>query len=127
MDQYEHIRTAKRVYKKSIRQIAKETGHSRVTVRKVLSGLEPKYRRSKEPACAVMDAFGPVVEGWLKNDVGEPRKQRHTAHRIWRLSIKLCFGGDSSGCLKTGLEQGFELRKSRGIGAGDRAPNSIFE
>ena len=28
MDQYEHIRTAHRVYKKSIRQIAWETGHT---------------------------------------------------------------------------------------------------
>jgi transposase len=83
MDQYEHIRTAKRVYKKSIRQIAKETGHSRVTIRKVLLGLEPKYRRNKEPVCAVMDAFSPVVEVWLKEDVTEPPKQRHTAHRIY--------------------------------------------
>ena len=64
MDQYELIRTARRVYKKSIRQIARDTGHSRVTIRKVLAGLEPKYRRNKEPACAVKDAFGPVVERW---------------------------------------------------------------
>src|SRR2546427_10099390 len=82
MDQYELIRTAKRVYKKSIRQIAKETGHSRITIRKVLSGLEPKYRRNKEPGCAVMDAVGPVVERWLKADLTEPRNTRHTAHRI---------------------------------------------
>src|SRR5688572_24006918 len=83
MDQYELIRTAKRVYKKSIRQIARETGHSRITIRRVLSGLEPKYRRKKEPVCAVMDAVGPIVEHWLKNDLTEPRKQRHTAHRIY--------------------------------------------
>ena len=36
MDQYEYIRTAKRVYKKSIREICRDTGHSRNTVRKVL-------------------------------------------------------------------------------------------
>jgi transposase len=83
MDQYELIRTAKRVYKKSIRQIAKETGHSRITIRRVLSGLEPKYRRNKEPVCAVMDAVGPIVERWLKDDWTAPRKQRHTAHRIY--------------------------------------------
>ena len=40
MDQYELIRTSQRVYKKSIRQIAKETGHSRNTVRKVLQALD---------------------------------------------------------------------------------------
>ncbi|MDA2933165.1 hypothetical protein MYX82_02355 [Acidobacteria bacterium AH-259-D05] len=45
MDQYELIRTAKRVYGKSIRQIARDTGHHRVTIRKALAGREPKYRR----------------------------------------------------------------------------------
>ena len=55
MDQYELIRTAHQVYKKSIRQIARETGHTRRTIRKVLAGQEPRYRREKEPACPVMD------------------------------------------------------------------------
>jgi len=36
IDQYEYIGTAHWVYGKSIRQIQKETGHSRVTIRKVL-------------------------------------------------------------------------------------------
>ncbi len=36
MDQYGYIRTAYRVYQKSIKQICRETGHSRETVRKVL-------------------------------------------------------------------------------------------
>ena len=68
MDQYELIRTAKRVYKKSIRQISRETGHTRKTIRKVLQGLEPKYRRKEEPGCAVMDPVAAMVEGWLKAD-----------------------------------------------------------
>ncbi|MCK9227736.1 MAG: hypothetical protein M0P30_08085 [Syntrophorhabdaceae bacterium] len=37
MNQYEYIRTTHRVYEKSIRQIQKETGHSRTAIRKVLS------------------------------------------------------------------------------------------
>jgi predicted transcriptional regulator len=39
MDQYECIRTAHRVYQKSIREIARETGHHRRTIRKVLAGI----------------------------------------------------------------------------------------
>jgi transposase len=97
MDQYELIRTAHRVYKKSIRQIARETGHTRKTIRKVLLGLTPKYRRKVEPVCAVMDSVGPMVEGWLKTDQGESRKQRHTAHRIYtRLVEEHCFKGGES-------------------------------
>src|SRR5438477_3758002 len=80
MDQYELIRTAHRVYKKSIRQIARETGHTRNTIRKALLGLSPKYRRKEAPLCAVMDSVAGRVEEWLKTDQGESRKQRHTAH-----------------------------------------------
>ena len=83
MDQYELIRTSQRVYKKSIRQIVRETGHSRNTVRKVLSGQEPKYRRNKEVVCRVMDPVGMVVEQWLQADREAPKKQRHTSHRIY--------------------------------------------
>lgn len=43
-DQYELIRTAHRVYGKSIRQIAREYGHSRKVIRKVLLRLMPGYR-----------------------------------------------------------------------------------
>ena len=84
MDQYEWVRTAHRVYKKSIRQIAREAGHMRRTVRKVLAGQDPKYRREKEPACPVMDPVAGIVEGWLRADREQPVKQRHTAHRVWR-------------------------------------------
>ena len=84
MDQYEWVRTAHRVYKKSIRQIARETGHTRRTVRKVLAGQDPKYRREKEPACPVMDPVAGIVEGWLRADREQLAKQRHTAHRVWR-------------------------------------------
>ena len=35
MDHYSYIRTAHHVYGKSIRQISRETGHSRETIRKV--------------------------------------------------------------------------------------------
>ena len=97
MDQYELIRTSQRVYKKSIRQIAKETGHSRNTVRKVLSGQEPKYRRKKEAMCRVMDSVGVVVEQWLQGDRESPKKQRHTSHRVYtRLVEEYDFKGAES-------------------------------
>ncbi len=36
VDQYEYIRIAHRVYDKGIREITREMGHSRNTIRKVL-------------------------------------------------------------------------------------------
>ncbi len=50
MEQYELIRTAHRVYGKGIREIAREFGHHRDTVRRALSGQEPVYRQKKHPA-----------------------------------------------------------------------------
>jgi transposase len=83
MDQYELIRTANRVYGKSVRAIAREYGHSRKTIRKALAGLEPQYRRNKEPAAPVMGPFADRVEAWLKRDRDMPPKQRHTARRVY--------------------------------------------
>ena len=67
MDQYELIRTANRLYAKSIRAIAREYGHSRKTIRKALAGLEPKYRRKQEPFSPVMSPYAGIVEAWLKH------------------------------------------------------------
>ena len=75
MDQYEWVRTAHRVYKKSIRQIARETGHTRQTVRKVFVGQEPKYRREKGPACPVMDP----VSGIVRAPGPEMRAEKYSA------------------------------------------------
>ena len=70
MDQYELIRTAHRVYGKSIREIRRETGHHRETIRKALAGKEPKYRRREAPRCPVMDRVTPIIEGWLLDPEG---------------------------------------------------------
>ena len=48
MDQYEHIRTAHRVYQKSIRQIARETGHTRETIRKGPAGFVAEVPEERE-------------------------------------------------------------------------------
>ena len=88
MDQYELIRTAHRVYGKSIREIRRDTGHHRKTIRKALSGKEPKYRRKKRVKCAVMDPVAGVVKQWLREDREGPKKQRHTAHRIYRRLVQ---------------------------------------
>jgi transposase len=88
MDQYELIRTANRVYAKSIRAIAREYGHSRKTIRKALAGLEPKYRRKREPFSPVMSPYAGIVEAWLKHDLEVSPKQRHTARRVYTRLVR---------------------------------------
>ncbi len=81
MEQYEYIRTAHRVYGKSIRQIQKDTGHSRVTIRKVLQGEAPEYKRRERQAYPVLETHREKIDLWLREDEGSPKKQRHTARR----------------------------------------------
>lgn len=97
MDQYELIRTANRVYGKSIREIRRETGHHRKTIRKALKGEEPRYRRRKAVANPVMDRVAPIIERWLLADETVGKRQRHTAHRVYeRLVAEHDFGGGES-------------------------------
>ena len=88
MDQYEYIRTAHRVYEKSIRQIQKATGHSRVTIRKVLQGEFPEYKRRSSQSYPVLEKHRETIQRWLKEDRENPKKQRHTARRIYTRLIE---------------------------------------
>jgi transposase len=97
VDQYAFIRTAHRVYGKGIREIARATGHSRNTVKKALRGEHEGYSsRGMQP----FPALGPYVttiERWLTDDMDQPRKQRHTAVRIYnRLRTEYGFEGGES-------------------------------
>ena len=97
MDQYESIRTLHRVYEQSIRGIARQTGHHRETIRKAIQGEEPKYRRIQPVSSPVMDPVVPLIKKWIENDRSRPRKQRHTAHRIYeRLVVEQGFEGGES-------------------------------
>jgi transposase len=97
MSQYELIKTAHRVYGKSIRQIAKEYGHSRKTVRKALREVSPRYQRQEIPESPVMSSYGKIILEWLESDLEVPRNQRHTARRVYsRLVEEYGFDGAES-------------------------------
>lgn len=67
----------------SIASISRITGVSRDTVYKHLSldDLSPKMP-VKRSGASMMDQYRAVIEGWLDEDAGSWRKQRHTAARI---------------------------------------------
>lgn len=78
MDQYEMIRAAHRKYGKGIRVLAREFGHHRKTIRKILAREEPRNRREREVANPVMDRVAGVLHKWLEEGLENPKKQRHT-------------------------------------------------
>lgn len=83
VDQYEHIRTAHRVYGKSVSEIARQTGHSRNTIRKALHGEFGGYSQRQSQPMPVLGPFQPIIDSWLEQDKENGPKQRHTARRIY--------------------------------------------
>ncbi len=84
MESYELIRRGYHLEGKSARKLAIDLGHSRKTVKKVLS-LEspPGYRLFKPREHRVLGPFIQAIETWLREDEGRPRKQRHTAQKVF--------------------------------------------
>jgi transposase len=84
VDDFAAIRQAHRDGK-SIRQIARELGVGRDTVRKALSNPQPLPYTLAQPRPA--PTFGPfrdIVEAIREADEAAPRKQRHTAMQLFR-------------------------------------------
>jgi len=44
----------------------------------------PPPRKTPERPAPKMDQYKPIIDGWLEEDQRWPRKQRHTARRVWQ-------------------------------------------
>jgi transposase len=64
--------------------VARKLGVHRRMVRQALASAEPPARRKWEHERPVIDPLRPFIDAILEADRNAPRKQRHTAHRIWR-------------------------------------------
>jgi transposase len=68
----------------SRREAAKQFGISRESVKKMLSfSVPPGYRRSAPVRRPKLDGFTEIIEQWLRDDLGQRTKQRHTAKRVF--------------------------------------------
>jgi transposase len=83
VDQYNYIRTSHRVYGKKIREIARDTNHSRNTVKKALRGEHEGYNPRRSQPYPVLGPYLAIIDRWLSSDKDKPKKQRHTAKRIY--------------------------------------------
>ncbi|HEY0214489.1 MAG TPA: IS21 family transposase, partial [Paenirhodobacter sp.] len=75
----------------SQREAARVFNVSRDTVRKMMAfSVPPGYRRRAEVRRPKLDPFIPIIEGWLEADRTMPRKQRHTAKRVFDRLCEEC-------------------------------------
>ena len=84
MELYGRIRRAVFVEGKSQRAVALEFGVARETVRKMLRyAVPPGYRREQAVKRPKLGPWRGVVDAILADDQNQPKKQRHTAKRIF--------------------------------------------
>ena len=114
VDQYEYVRIAHRVYGKTIRAIAKETGHSRNTIRKVLENEHIGYSPREYQSYPSLGPYLVTINKWLINDKDNPKKQRHTGTRIYN---RLRKEKDYEGSISTVLRYVKIARQGIGVGS----------
>jgi len=121
VEEIEKIRQAYYREGKSIRQIAKEQHHARQVVRGALQDAGPReYQQVRSRPSPVLGPFIPIMEQWLREDQQRPKKQRHTAHRIWqRLHDDHQFPGGESTVRRY-------VREHRPLSAGARAQAAMI-
>jgi transposase len=82
---FEQIRKDRRAAGASIRELAGRHGVHRRTVRQALEAAVPPPRRPypqrRRPA---VDPYAELIDSWLEADREVPRKQRHSARRVWQ-------------------------------------------
>ncbi len=67
----------------SIRSLADSHGVHRRTVRQAIDDAVPPPRKAPRRDAPVLGPWKDLIRGWLEADLKVPRKQRHTAHRVW--------------------------------------------
>src|SRR3977135_260336 len=84
VDDYLKVRHAVRIEGLSERAAARRFGIDPRTVAKMMKfSVPPGYRRKKPPAKPKLDPFIPVIERILRDDKSRPKKQQHTAKRVF--------------------------------------------
>jgi len=82
---FEQIRRDRRVEELSIRELADKHHVHRRTVRQALDNAIPPARKAYPPRQRpAIEAYVEIIDSWLLADREAPRKQRHTARRVWQ-------------------------------------------
>lgn len=89
MEKKARIRHAVLVEGKSQREVARETGHSRNTIRKMLEdGQIPQYKVKKQRKSPILGPYKKLLEEWVEEDRKKIKKKRRTTARMYQIIQK---------------------------------------
>lgn len=120
MDQIHHIRKLYYEQGMTISEIARQTGRNWKTIEKYVDQTDfnapelipkPKTTRTK------LEPYKALIDQWLKDDRKAPRKQRHTAKRVYQRLIEENVGFDGSYSLVAGYVK--QRKKELHLGKGE--------
>src|SRR5712691_12538445 len=101
MEDYEAIRRAYYIEKKSIRQIAREQHHSRRIIRRAIKEPQPEpYQRTMIKPAPVFGASRARVEALVAQNNQLPKKQHYTARKIYETIVSEGYEGSESSIRK---------------------------
>jgi hypothetical protein len=94
MELFEQIRRDRDREGLSTRALAVRHGVHRRAVRQALASPVPPVKRAPvwRPA-PVLGEHHALIDSWLEADLEVPRKQRHTARRVWQRLVEEESGG----------------------------------
>jgi transposase len=81
---FERIRRDRREEGVSIRSLARRHKVHRRTVRQALAAAVPPPRKTQSRPAPALGPHLATIRRWLVDDLSAPRKQRHTARRVWQ-------------------------------------------
>jgi transposase len=85
---YEQIRKAHGREALGIRALSRRFRVHRRDVRQALASAVPPPRKVPTRPAPKLDRWKPLIERWLEEDKTMPRKQRHTARRVWQRLVE---------------------------------------
>ena len=110
----ERIRRAYFIENKSMRQIARELGHSRDTVKKAIESAKPgNYTLTKPRPAPVLGPYKGRIDELLAENKRLPRKQRYTGRKIYEDITAKGYRGSESNVRHYIAQQRREKRRRR--------------
>lgn len=96
----------------SKRALQRKHGVGYRTIVEALASAWPKEAKAPPKRGSRLDAFKPVIDSWLRDDLDAPRKQRHTATRIFH---RLLDEHDATGVVSYGMVREYVATRRREI------------